>query len=99
MIRSKVPQIERTIIGHLHSPVIYHQSHLLSGMPAIKFLGHTPLRLSRALREARHWKPFKPLLCPSIAGIQLRKDGGYYVAELDPTGATRASFEFHPLAW
>jgi hypothetical protein len=99
VIRARLHQIERTIIGHLHSPVIYRQSQVLAGMPAIKFLGHTPLRLSRALREAQHWKPFKPLLCPSIAGIQLRKDGGYYIMELDSSGATPARFEFHPLAW
>jgi hypothetical protein len=99
MIRSRVAQIERTVIGHLHSPIIYKQSRYLSGMPAIGFLGHTPLRLSRALRAARYWKPFRPLLCPSVAGIQLRKDGGYYVAELDPSGGNPATFEFHPLAW
>src|SRR5262245_7051604 len=29
-VRSKVHQIERTIIGHLHSPLVYAQSHLLS---------------------------------------------------------------------
>ena len=98
-IRSKIHQIERTVIGHLHSPMIYWQSQVLAGMPTIRFLGHTPLRLSRALREARHWKSFKPLLCPALAGIQNRKDGGYYVAELDPTGAMPAIFEFHPLAW
>lgn len=99
VIRSKVAQVERTIIGHLHSPLVYSQSQCLSGMPAIGFLGHTPLRLSRALRAARHWQPFKPLLCPAIAGIQLRKDGGYYIAELDTSGETPAAFEFHPLSW
>ena len=99
VIRSRVNQIERTIIGHLHSPAVYRQSLLLAGMPTIGFLGHTPLRLSRALREARDWKPFKPLLCPSIAGIQIRKDGGYFIIELDPSGATPPRFDFHPLAW
>ena len=99
VIRAKVAQIDRTIIGHLHSPLIYTQSRLLSGMPVIGFLGHTPLRLSRALREARYWKAFNPLLCPSIAGIQLRKDGGYYIAELEPESAAPARFEFHPMMW
>ena len=98
-IRARLHQLERTVIGHLHSPVIYSQSHMLAGMPTIGFLGHTPLRLSRALREARHWRPFKPLLCPSLAGIEIRKDGGYYIMELDPSGGAPANFEFHPLEW
>ncbi len=98
-IRSKLPQIERTIIGHLHSNLVFRQSQRLAGMPTIRFLGHTPLRLSSALREARHWIPFKPLLCPSPAGIQLLKDGGYYLAELDPAGKAPARFAFNPLKW
>jgi hypothetical protein len=99
VIQSKLPQVERTIIGHLHSELVFRQTRWLAGMPRISFLGHTPLRLSSALREARHWTPFKPLLCPSIAGVQLLKDGGYYIAELDPDGHEPAKFELHRLAW
>jgi len=91
--------IERTIIGHLHSKWILRQARLMAGMPPIGFLGHTPRRLSRALREARHWKRFNLFFCPSPAGIQLFKDGGYCTAELDPEGTTPARFRFHPMAW
>ena len=98
-IRERLPRIERTIIGHLHSKWILRQARLLAGMPSLNFFGHTPKRLSRALREARHWKRFKPLLCPSPTGIQLFKDGGYYVADLDPNGDLPARFEFRPFAW
>jgi hypothetical protein len=98
-IRNKLPQIERTIIGHLHSKCMLWQSRLLSGMPVIKCLGHTPRRLSSALREARHWKPFKILLCPSPPGTQLLKDGGYYFAHLDPEAQRPAQFSFRPLTW
>ena len=75
------------------------QSRLLAGLPVINFLGHTPRRLSSALREARHWKPFKILLCPSPPGMQLFKDGGYYVADLDPEASRPARFTFRPLTW
>jgi len=98
-VRSKLGQVERTILGHLHSKLVFGLSRWLRGMPTIGFLGHTPRRLSSALREARHWAPFKPLLCPSTAGSQMLKDGGYYTAELDLIGATSARFEFHPLKW
>ena len=98
-IREKLPQIERTVIGHLHSESMLWQSRLLAGLPVINFLGHTPRRLSSALREARHWKPFKILLCPSPPGMQFFKDGGYYLAHLDPEAQSPVRFTFRPLTW
>jgi hypothetical protein len=96
-VREKLPQIERTIIGHLHSNLLLFKSRLLCGMPVINFLGHTPRRISGALRQGRHWAPFKVLLCPSLAGIQLLKDGGYCTVELDAQKPAR--FEKHGLCW
>lgn len=92
----KLPQIERTIIGHLHTPLVYWKSQLLAGFPAIDCLGTGIRRISRGLNRARLWKPFKILMCPSPSGSQLLKDGGYYTAEL---GGEAARFEFHPLRW
>lgn len=83
-VREKLSQIEQTIIGHLHSNLIFWKSQWLAGMPRITFLGHTAKRLSTALSRARFWKPFRVRLCPSLAGIELLKDGGYLTAELDP---------------
>jgi hypothetical protein len=94
-VRRKFRQLERTIIGHLHSPLVLFKSRLLAGMPSIAFMGHTPRRLSLALRSARAWKPFNVLLCPSLAGIELLKDGGFYTAELDPDAAAPAKFQLH----
>src|SRR6266496_2639829 len=37
-VRRKLPQIEQTIIGHLHSTLILWKSRLLAGMPTIQFL-------------------------------------------------------------
>ena len=96
-VQSKVGQIEQTIIGHLHSKLVLWKSGWLAGMPRIRFLGHTANRLSAALRQARHWRPFKVRLCPSLAGIELLKDGGYLTAELDLEGTRPAKFELHPL--
>jgi len=84
-IRTRVDQIERTVVGHLHSPFIMWNSRRLAGMPAVSFLGHTINRLSNALRRARRWQPFKVDLCPSLAGIELLKDGGFYTDEIDAT--------------
>jgi hypothetical protein len=97
-VRARLEQIEQTIIGHLHSNLVLWKSRWLAGMPRIGFLGHTARRLSMALQEARHWRPFKVRLCPALAGIQLLKDGGYLTAELDAAGNQPARFELHRLA-
>jgi len=96
-VRGKLPQVEQTIIGHLHSPLVLWKSRVLAGMPVISFLGHTAKRLTTALREARLWKPFRVRLCPSLAGIELLKDGGYLTAELDAEANQPARFRFHRL--
>jgi hypothetical protein len=97
IIRAKIPQIEHTIIGHLHSKLIWWKSRLLSGMPRLTFLGHTAKKLSTALRHARHWRPFHVRLCPALAGIQLLNDGGFLTAELDPEAKHPIRFRFHAL--
>ena len=85
------------MIGHLHSKLIFWKSRILAGMPRINFLGHTPQRLTAALHEARYWTPFNVRLCPALGGIQLLKDGGYYIAELSPKEDMPVRFEFHAL--
>jgi len=96
-IRLRARQIERTIIGHLHSNLIFWKSRILAGMPRITFLGHTPKRLSTALRQARHWKHFKVVLCPALGGIELTKSAGYLRAELDLEHGKPIQFQYCPL--
>jgi hypothetical protein len=94
-VREKLPQLEQTIIGHLHSPLILWKSRLIAGMPAIRFLGTTIRRSSTALQRARRWRQFHMRLCPSLAGIELLKDGGYWSVELDLSAQTPARFKRH----
>ena len=96
-IRARLPQVEQTTIGHLHSNLILWKSRLLAGMPPIRFLGRTAERLSTALSEARYWRPFHVRLCPALAGIELLKDGGYCTLELDPEARVPSRFRFHPI--
>ena len=97
-VRGKLPQVEQTIIGHLHSKLFFWNSRLLAGIPMIRSFGHTTRRLTTALREARYWRPFNVRLCPSLAGIELLKDGGFYTAELDAEARQPARFLFHHVA-
>ena len=96
-VYAKLAQVEQTVIGHLHSSLILWKSRRLAGIPRLTFLGHTARRLSTALREARHWRPFKVTLCPSLAGIELLKDGGYLTADLDLDARHPTRFICHRL--
>jgi hypothetical protein len=96
-VRRRLPQIEQTIIGHLHSNLVWWKSRLLAGLPAIGFLGHGVKRMTTALNAARDWAPFKVRLCPSLAGIELLKDGGFLTVELNAARPGPARFQRHRL--
>jgi 3',5'-cyclic AMP phosphodiesterase CpdA len=98
VVRARLPQIEHTIVGHLHSQLVLRQTRWLAGMPPLSFLGHAAARYSAALRKARLWRPFRVRLCPSLAGLELLKDGGFYTVELDCQGNRPAVFHFHRLS-
>ncbi len=96
-IRQKLGQVEQTVIGHLHSSLFLRKTRVLAGMPTINFLGTPIKRMTSALKDARRWRHFRVRLCPSLAGIELLKDGGFYSAELDPGGKAPAVFRLHLL--
>jgi len=93
-VRSRLAQLECTVIGHLHSNLFLWKSRILSGMPTVNCLGHAIRRMSRALHDAKLWRPFRVKLCPALGGIDLLRDGGYYRLKLDPSGTRPAEFEF-----
>jgi hypothetical protein len=97
LVQTRLAQVEQTIIGHLHSNLVFWKSRWLAGMPSLGFLGHTAKRLSTALHEGRYWKHFHVRLCPALAGIELLKDGGFYTAQLDPEARRPIQFRFHRL--
>lgn len=96
-VQRRLPQIERTVIGHLHTNLVLWKSRLLSRLPPIHSLGHSVKKLSSAISKSRQWRPFKVLLCPALGGIQLLNDGGYFTVELDPQAQQPAKFTFHPM--
>ena len=96
-VRRRLPQIEQTIIGHLHTQLILWKSRLLSGIPPIRFLGHAVSRMTSALHDAHYWWPFHVRLCPALSGIELLNDGGYFTMQIDPAASHPARFTFHPL--
>jgi len=97
VVRRRLPQIEQTIIGHLHTDLVLWKSRLLAGIPPVRFLGPSIRKLTTALHQARAWRPFHVRLCPALAGIELLNDGGYFSVRLDPEARRPAAFTFHPL--
>jgi hypothetical protein len=79
----RLGQIGLTVIGHLHTHLVLWKSRWLAGMPPIRFLGNAVRRMSTALHEARHWRPFHVRLCPALSGVELLQDGGYARLEID----------------
>lgn len=96
-VRARLGQLELTVIGHLHTRLVFRLALRLAGMPRITWLGHTARRMSTALRAAGQWRAFHPRLCPSLAGTQLLKDGGWSRLLLDPDGVVPAQMIFHPV--
>ena len=97
IVRQQLPQIEQTIIGHLHTNLVVWKSRLLAGIPPVKFLGRSVHKFTAALHQARWWKTFKVRLCPALAGIELLNDGGYFTVLIDPAAQRPAQFVFHLL--
>ncbi len=97
IIQKRLPQIEQTIVGHLHTDFILWKSRLLAGMPTTRAFGSGVYKMTAALQKAKAWRPFHVRLCPALAGVELFNDGGYYTVQLDPTARQPARFTFHPL--
>lgn len=95
VVRSKIRQVEKTIIGHLHTNLILWKSRLLAGMPLLTSLGNSVRRMSSALHDAKHWRPFNVLLCPALAGTELLKDGAFLRMQIEIEAKKPAQFELH----
>jgi len=99
VVRERLGQIELTLVGHLHSPFVLWQGRQLAGVPRVNWLGNTVRRYTNALSRARVWRAFNVRLCPSPAGIQLLKDGGFLRLELDPEAQQPARIIQERMAW
>lgn len=85
-VAARLAQIELTVVGHLHSEWFLRQARRLAGFPTVTWLGPTVRRWTQGLNAARHWQDFNVALCPSLAGIELDRCGGWLTLELDPDG-------------
>lgn len=98
-VQRRMPQIAATVVGHLHTNSIFRLGSALAGFPTLRFCGHTARRYSSALGEARWWREFRTVLCPSPTGIELLKDGGWLQLELSEDGSGGLRLHRHRLPW
>jgi predicted phosphodiesterase len=98
-IRDRLAQVALTVVGHLHTPAVFRLGSALAGFPPLRFCGHTVRRYSTALREARWWREFRTVLCPSPTGIELLKDGGWLELEVSPERGKVVSCRRRSLEW
>ena len=99
IVREKIPQVEQTVVGHLHTNLVLRTGQVIAGFPTIRFLGKGAQKISAALGQARQWRPFHVRLCPALTGIQMLKDGGFLTADLAGDASRPAKFELHPIKW
>lgn len=96
-IQDGLRKIESTVIGHLHSAMIFETAGLLAGIPRLPLPGAALKRINAGLNRARVWRDFRTRFCPCLAGIQLLNDGGFLELELDDEGD--APLKFHTHSW
>lgn len=96
-VRARAGQMAQTIIGHLHTRLVFWQSRLLAGVPPLHGCGVALHRMTSALHQARIWGPFNVELCPSLAGSELLKDGGFLTLDVDEAASLSPRVRFHPL--
>jgi hypothetical protein len=97
-VRAKTSQIAHTIVGHLHTRILLWKTRALAGLPPLRGCGVSLQRMTSALSEAKHWRPFNVCLCPSLAGIQMLRGGGFLTMEVDETAEKPPRITFHRIS-
>jgi hypothetical protein len=98
-VSAAMDRLEATVIGHLHSPFILATARRLAGIPHIRWAGSSVRRYTGALRQARAWRAFRIVFCPSPTGAEFFKDGGWLTAEFDADRGGPIQWTTHRLPW
>ena len=86
-VRNRLGQIERTVIGHLHSPGLLQLARLLPRTPGGWKPRYPVARIiAQGLEGVNSWAQFRPVVCPSTFGTGHHIRGGLLFIERDAHG-------------
>lgn len=90
VIQRRLPQIELTVIGHLHSPTLLRLARYADRISRWKPRYPVARIVARGLEGVRHWHQFHPVVCPSTFGTGHHIAGGLLLIRLNRQGRIEA---------
>jgi len=88
-VRRRLPQVEATVIGHLHTPRLLRVTRWLRHLPALKPRYPVARIVAHGARAARDWPAFRPVVCPAAFGAGQHLSGGLLLLEAEADGPLR----------
>ncbi len=86
-VRERLPQIDMTVIGHLHSPGLLKLARLVPQRASAWRPKYPVARIiAHGLKGVGSWKMFKPVVCPSTFGTGHHIRGGLLFVEKSASG-------------
>lgn len=90
-VKSRVGQIEMTIIGHLHSPSLLRLARLVPRRASSWKPKYPVARIvAHGLQGVASWRQFRPVVCPSTFGTGHHIRGGVLFLEKNPRGELKS---------
>lgn len=90
IIRRRLPQIELTVIGHLHSPTLLRLTRYAARFSRWKPRYPVARIVAHGLAGARYWNEFHPVVCPSTFGTGHHVAGGILLVRRGARGQLEA---------
>lgn len=90
VIEQRLPQLELTVLGHLHEPRLLYLAQNMPLLPNWKPKYPVARIISEGIRSAHVWARFNPIVCPSPFGTGHHLSGGVLFIEKDSTGRITA---------
>ncbi len=85
-VRARLPQIERTVLGHLHAQRLFTFTRLLGRLPPLSKRYPVARIISAGARDAHLWARFRPIVCPSTFGLGQHVGGGVLLLSAEDDG-------------